>query len=295
MGPGNAYNSFERKLSLGWKISVKHTSEYVYADNVTASYNEARMTPLSSPTQTVIESELKIVPKTPVFKYYDYWGTLVNAFEIQETHRTLTIISSSVVETSSLKPLDNPATWSELEDPRIWDAFSEYFSFTPYVCEIPDFIEMSQQLRKLESPYQAAEKVCDLLREILTYNAGSTSVSGNAKDAWAQRSGVCQDFAHLSLSLFRYLGIPSRYVSGYIHPVENAEVGDSTVGESHAWVDVWLNQWYPLDPTNGATVGERYIRVAQGRDYSDVKPFAGIYSGGTLDKLKVSVEVKRLA
>lgn len=295
MGPGNTYYSPERKLTLGWKISIKHTSEYVYADNVTASYNEARMTPLSSLTQSVLDSEFKVTPQTSLFKYIDYWGTLVNAFEIQEIHRALIIVSSSVVETSSLDQLDNSVTWSELDNPSTWDSFSEYFSFTPYVCEIPDFIEISQELRKLESPFQAAEKVCDVLREMLTYNAGSTSVSGNAKDAWAQRSGVCQDFAHLSLSLFRYLGIPSRYVSGYLHPLEDAEVGDSSVGESHAWVDVWLNEWYPLDPTNGAQVGERYIRVAQGRDYSDVKPFAGIYSGGTLDKLNVSVELKRLA
>lgn len=280
---------------MSWRISIKHTSEYLYESDVVASYNEARMSPLSSPTQTVIESALRVIPHVSTYKYFDYWGSLVHAFDIHESHRKLKITSTALVETSKERPLDHDVTWSDLLSSEVAEVFAEYYPFTYYVSESPDFQEIAQELRALPSPSHAVERACDSLRDSLTYLPGSTSVSGTALDAWVQRSGVCQDFAHLALALFRYLGIPSRYASGYLYPLEDAEVGDQVIGASHAWVEVWLGKWYPFDPTNGALVGERHITVARGRDYADVKPFAGIYHGGALESLNVTVELIRLA
>lgn len=280
---------------MSWRISVKHISEYLYQSEVTASYNEARMTPVSSPTQTVIESDLKVIPSVAMYKYFDYWGTLVTAFDIHEPHKTLKMTSSSIAETSPVRPLDEAITWSDISDPKTIDQLAEYLQSTSYVNEIPGIDELVQSLSRSASVSAAVTQGCKIIRDQITYQSGSTSVSGTASDAWKQGSGVCQDFAHISLALFRGLGIPSRYVSGYLFPVEDAEVGAVVLGSSHAWIELWLGNWHPLDPTNGAQVGERYIKVGHGRDYDDVPPFAGIYNGGALKSLSVTVELVRLA
>jgi transglutaminase-like putative cysteine protease len=106
---------------------------------------------------------------------------------------------------------------------------------------------------------------------------------------------VCQDFAHLSLALLRTMGIPAWYVSGYLHPVDEPEVGVPAVGESHAWVAAWTGHVWPLDPTSLAPVFDRHVRVAAGRDYQDVPPFRGVYAGGGAQELSVTVEVTRQA
>lgn len=280
---------------MSWRISVKHVSEYIYKSEVTASYNEARMTPVSSPTQTVIESDLKVIPSIATYKYFDYWGTLVNAFDIHEPHKSLKMTSSSKVETSPSRPLDETIAWSDIVNPKVSDELSEYLQSTPYANEISGLRELTKSLSDISCVSNAVIEGCKIIRDRITYQPGSTSVSGTASDAWKQGSGVCQDFAHISLALFRHLDIPSRYVSGYLFPVEEADVGDLVVGASHAWIELWLGNWYPLDPTNGAPVGERYIKVGHGRDYEDVPPFTGIYNGGSLESLNVSVELIRLA
>lgn len=280
---------------MSWRILVKHVSEYIYTSEVTASYNEARMTPLSSPTQTVIESDLKISPSIATYKYFDYWGTLVNAFDIHEPHKNLKMTSSSKVETSPSRPLDQSIAWADIVNPKVKDELAEFLQTTPYVNEVSDIQELAKSLSAIDQVSKAVTEGCEIIRDKITYQSGSTSVSGTASDAWKQGSGVCQDFAHISLALFRHLNIPSRYISGYLFPVEEADVGDVVIGASHAWIELWMGNWYPLDPTNGAPVGERYIKVGHGRDYEDVAPFLGIYNGGSLESLNVSVELVRLA
>jgi transglutaminase-like putative cysteine protease len=108
-------------------------------------------------------------------------------------------------------------------------------------------------------------------------------------------AGVCQDFAHVSLALLRAMGIPSWYVSGYLHPRTDAPVDEATVGESHSWVAAFTGTVWPLDPTSLSPVAERHVRVAAGRDYGDVSPFRGIYAGRTTQDLEVAVELVRKA
>lgn len=251
------------------------------------------MSPLSSLTQTVLESSLTLSPQVPTYHYFDYWGTLVYAFDIHEPHTHLKITSTALVETTPARALDPNVSWNSVHEVR--DKFAELLPFTHYAPASPDIAEIAEGFRDFSSPTEAAEAVSYFLQESLTYLPGSTTVHGTALEAWKQKSGVCQDFAHLALAILRYLNIPSRYVSGYLYPLEDAEVGDLVVGASHAWIEVWLGGWYALDPTNGAPVGERHVTVAKGRDYADVKPFAGIYHGGSLDTLVVSVELVRLA
>jgi transglutaminase-like putative cysteine protease len=105
---------------------------------------------------------------------------------------------------------------------------------------------------------------------------------------------VCQDFAHVTLAMLRAVGLPARYVSGYLHPAAEAEVGETMTGESHAWVEFWAGNWVAADPTSLAEVGARHVLLARGRDYADVRPLSGVYSGPAAEHFGVTVEVTRL-
>ncbi len=125
----------------------------------------------------------------------------------------------------------------------------------------------------------------------LEYAPGATHAHTSAVEAWRAGSGVCQDFAHLSLAVLRAMGIPARYVSGYFYPKAVPSVGAKVLGESHAWVEVWTGDWRGYDPTNALPVEERHVVVAHGRDYSDVAPLRGIYSGPSASSTEVTVEL----
>jgi transglutaminase-like putative cysteine protease len=135
----------------------------------------------------------------------------------------------------------------------------------------------------------------DLVRDRVAYVPGSTGVQTNAVEAWQLGQGVCQDIAHVTLSLLREAAVPARYVSGYLHPAKEPQVGEMVSGESHAWVEAWLGGWWGFDPTNGIPAGERHVVVARGRDYTDLPPLKGVYAGGGMQSLGVTVEVTRLA
>jgi transglutaminase-like putative cysteine protease len=120
-------------------------------------------------------------------------------------------------------------------------------------------------------------------------------VHSSGLDALREGKGVCQDFAHLSLILLRAMGIPARYVSGYLHPKADATIGETVQGESHAWIQAWTGSWWHYDPTNDAEINEQYISVGYGRSYADVTPLKGIYLGQGSSDLDVVVEMTRLA
>jgi transglutaminase-like putative cysteine protease len=111
---------------------------------------------------------------------------------------------------------------------------------------------------------------------------------------WQTKQGVCQDFAHLTLGALRSLGIPARYVSGYLHPRPDAALGETVEGQSHAWVEWWAGEWVPYDSTHSGPIGEDHVLVARGRDYGDVSPLTGVYAGAAASELFVTVEVTRL-
>ena len=121
----------------------------------------------------------------------------------------------------------------------------------------------------------------------------ATGVTTTAAQAWEIGAGVCQDYSHTLLSILRGLGIPARYVSGYLHDEEEQQ-GRTVVGESHAWVEAWNGGWEAWDPTNDRSVGSAHVVVAKGRDYADVPPLKGIYAGGLSESLGVSVEITQL-
>jgi len=144
-------------------------------------------------------------------------------------------------------------------------------------------------------PVPAAEAVCVALRDQLEYVPGATTVHTSATEAWDAKRGVCQDMAHLCIGALRDLGIPARYVSGYLHPKLEAEIGEKVRGDSHAWLEFWAGDWIGYDPTNRKFAGLDHIVVARGREYADVPPLKGVYAGAPESQLSVTVEMTRLA
>ncbi|MGL5808435.1 MAG: transglutaminase-like domain-containing protein, partial [Nocardioides sp.] len=133
-----------------------------------------------------------------------------------------------------------------------------------------------------------------LIYDEVSYITGSTSVMSEAADAWVQRAGVCQDMAHLVIGGLRVMGIPARYVSGYQHPSTEPVAGDPVAGESHAWVEWWDGAWRGWDVANAVEPLNHHVMVAAGRDYTDVRPLSGVYTGAATAEMTVEVKVTRL-
>ena len=278
-----------------WRLRVVHSTGYAYASPVTASYNEARLTPRSDTRQNVILNRVETIPATRSYRYIDYWGTAVTAFDLHAPHTELTVTSSSVVETERPEPPVAKATWTDLQSAAVIDRFDELLRPTAYTPASKRVAAVGRRIAKYHEPAEAVVAATRWARSELDYIAGTTGVHSSGLDALDQGKGVCQDFAHLSLIVLRSMGIPGRYASGYLHPKRNAVVGKTVDGRSHAWIQAWTGGWWNYDPTNDTEITEQYISVGVGRDYTDVSPLKGIYSGEGATDLDVVVEVTRLA
>jgi transglutaminase-like putative cysteine protease len=278
-----------------WRLRVVHTTGYRYATPVTQSYNEARLTPRSDQRQNLMVNRLDTVPATRSYRYTDYWGTEVTAFDVHKPHTELKVTAASVVETAEHDGPVDGATWAEVRSPATVDQHAEYLEWTKYVPKHRELAAMARSLRKGNRPAETVLAVSQWVHDTLTYQRGTTGVHSSAVDAWHAGEGVCQDYAHLTLALLRAVGVPSRYVSGYLHTKPAAAVGETVVGESHAWIEAWTGDWWGFDPTNDIPIGHRHVWVATGRDYADVSPLKGIYSGGAATAIEVTVDMTRLA
>ncbi len=281
---------------MTWRLRVRHTTGYRYDTEVVSSYNEARLTPQTSPAQLTLESRVRTSPDAKQYRYWDYWGTQVTAFDVQEPHSELEVTAESVVDTAASAAAPTDALgWSELRDPRCVDQFIELLSPTPRTMPDAEMRAAAVESAGDLPPREAVLAITDLVHARVGYETGSTGVQTSAEEAWRLGRGVCQDIAHVSIALLREVGIPARYVSGYLHPGTDGELHLPVRAESHAWVEVWLGSWWAYDPTNAVPAGDRHVLVARGREYGDVPPLKGIYSGTGSHALGVTVELTRLA
>ena len=273
-----------------------HTTRIAYDGGVAASYNEARMTPITTGEQVVVHTRLDVAPTPWSHSYRDYWGTEVTAFEVLDQHSELTVTATSTVQVN--RPPQQPGAlgWDEVHAPGVQDRYCETLVVDDRVRPDEELTAMADKLAaEAEGPSDFARRVCSLVHAQMKYESGSTKVHGHASDAWAARAGVCQDMAHVAIGVLRAARVPARYVSGYLHPRREPVVGDTVVGESHAWIEWWDGRWLGFDPTNDLEPGDRHVVVARGRDYSDVPPLTGIFSGGTTSSMAVDVQVTRLS
>jgi transglutaminase-like putative cysteine protease len=280
------------------RYRIDHASHYRYDQEVVGSYNEARLTPVSTRWQTPLESTLRIDEASWQHSYVDYWGTQVRVFEVSRPHSELVVSARSLVEVDPVwRPRPQHAyTWDELCERAVSDEMGEYLAQTPSTSPPDDLAATAEEIAQRSDPHAAALAISTTVHEQMTYEPGSTGVYTVAAEAWSERRGVCQDYAHLVVGALRQVGIPARYVSGYLHPKKEPVLGEPAVGESHAWVEWWLGEWVAHDPTNNAEVADRHVMIGTGRDYSDVPPIKGIVAGSPVTtELQVSVEITRLA
>jgi transglutaminase-like putative cysteine protease len=282
-------------VSAGWRLKVVHQTHVRYEGSARASYNEARMTPPTLPGQSALEADISTDAAAPIWTYSDYWGTLVSSFDIQAPHHELVIRAESTVDTRPAAAAARPLPWAELRERAAGGALVEFLRQTERTAVGETLADAARQRTCRADPLEAAAEIASWVSGRVAYVPGATQVQTSAQEAWDQGKGVCQDMAHLTVALLREVGLPARYVSGYLHPQPEAQPGDEVAGQSHAWVQYWAGGWVACDPTNRAEVGERHVTVAIGRDYGDVPPLKGIYHGAPRSTMDVTVAVTRLA
>jgi transglutaminase-like putative cysteine protease len=270
---------------------------FEYEGEAKASYNEARMLPASTENQFVLSSSLRIEPNSGAHEYLDYWGTRVSSFEVLQPHRQLSLTATSLIEVRTVAHPPHDLGWDDLAGVASGRSeFVEQLEQTPLTAPPAEVVALASELvGKAASPCAAAVAICEVIGDQVEYLRGVTNVKSTAAEAWAAKAGVCQDIAHITVGALRTVGIPARYVSGYLHPKPSAELRETIVGESHAWVEYYCGGWTGYDPTNLIEIGERHVVVGHGRDYNDVAPLRGVYGGSRTSKLFVTVEITREA
>jgi transglutaminase-like putative cysteine protease len=255
------------------------------------------MLPATDHSQIVLAASLNINPPSHQHPYVDYWGTVVSMFEVVVPHTELSVEAVSVIDVreNRYRPVDT--TWDYLgQSERSSSECVEALLMTPLTEPASDLAKLAKEIRQTSSsPGEAARRIAQLVNGSIDYVKGATGVHSTARDSWVGRKGVCQDFAHITIGALRAIGIPARYVSGYLHPQPDAPIGEPVPGESHAWVEWYTGGWYGFDPTNMSEIGPHHVHVARGRDYSDVSPLRGVYSGEGASDSFVSVSITREA
>ncbi len=278
------------------RLRIKHMTGFHYGGDVTASYNEARMLPVSSEGQLVLFSNLEILPISSHHNYVDYWGSRVSSFEILTPHKELALTATSLVEVRPRAHDNDKVSWADLAIAvEKTTETVEHLGQTRRTAPPVEVQDLAREIAlKSADACTAAFDIATAIGDAVQYMQGVTGVHSTAAEAWAVRKGVCQDIAHLALGALRSVGIPARYVSGYLHPKPRAEIGETIAGESHAWVE-WFcgGSWRGFDPTNLIEIGDRHVLVGRGRDYNDVPPLRGVYAGPFGSTLFVKVEITR--
>jgi transglutaminase-like putative cysteine protease len=277
------------------RYRIVHTTVMDYDQPVRASHNEVRMSPLNEPGQSTLENRIRVRPITWSHVYRDHWGTHVTAMESLADHQHLEIEATSTVERTDLPEAAPTGGWEALAEPALVDRSSEWLMDSVRTRPGEGLVALAESVRDAATPREAAARLAETIRATMVYERGATGVKARGEEAWSLGNGVCQDFAHIAIGALRHLQVPARYVSGYLDPAVDTEVGATSEGESHAWVEFWDNAWLPIDPTNVGPVGQGYVVVARGRDYEDVSPFKGVYAGRGVADPKVSVRFTRLA
>ena len=277
------------------RLRIRHTTGYRYEQPAVASYNESRMLPSTSDGQFVIYSNLDIRPNTSINTYEDYWGTKVVSFDVLAPHTELQLTATSLVEVRPRITGGHDLLWEQLA--KVASRATQHveqLGQTVRTRPSEDLVRASREIADAsETPGAAAAAIARMVGEEMEYMSGVTHVHTLASEAWANRKGVCQDIAHITIGALRSVGIPARYVSGYLHPRREPQIGETIRGESHAWVEWFAGEWNAWDPTNLIDIGERHVKIGLGRDYNDVPPLRGVYAGAGTSQLFVSVEITK--
>ena len=277
--------------------SIRHLTKFVYSKAVSESVMEVRMHPRSDSNQRCLTFSLSVSPRCRVFSYRDHLSNNVHHFDIPGQHGQLVIVAESLVEYQPLADIPSflaPDAWRELDTMVAEGDYWEMLLPSEFACPTPALERLAVELdvRRRDDPMMLLREINDRLYDYFSYSPRTTRVDSPIDEAIESRQGVCQDFAHIMITLVRQLGIPCRYVSGYLYH-RQGDRDRSTSDATHAWVEALLPHlgWVGFDPTNALVAAERHIRTALGRDYADVPPTKGIFLGRTESDLYVAVQV----
>jgi transglutaminase-like putative cysteine protease len=280
------------------KLHVFHRTRYKYATAVHESFNEARLQPVSTGAQTCHSFVLKVLPTSRLSHYLDFHLNYVHLFEINQPHTELNVEGNAVVTTGDKPALDatvSPAPMDRLAECARLERCYDFLQSSTYVEVAADIWRLAIDATEgQQDAWQAALAIMHYVHREFRYQSAVTHAHTHMREVLKNRTGVCQDFAHVMLGICRSLKMPARYVSGYLYngPVDQLRGAQA----SHAWVEVYVlgHGWCGLDPTNDRIVDGHYVKVAVGRDFADVSPIKGTYRGTAKRELTVDVRVTRL-
>lgn len=275
------------------RFKINHVTKYSYQVSVIDSANQVILFPLQDEHQEVVKQKLKITNDPPVERYIDYYGNEVGLFMHAEPHSELVIDSSiEVVTLPRVMPVDTVAKgeqWEHLINLKNEVPFIDFYNVGRFEAE-EEIRTVVEGYDHKKTPLEISRELNEYVYKTFKYITGITSVETTLDEVWTLKAGVCQDFAHILLVMLRMLGIPARYVSGYICPNKNGMRGE---GATHAWVEAYIPfyGWLGLDPTNNCIANELHVRLAVGRNFCDCSPVKGSYKGTAKHVLHVGVSV----
>jgi transglutaminase-like putative cysteine protease len=278
--------------------SIRHVTRFCYSGSVSESIMETRMHPRSENNQRCLTFQLSVSPRTRMFSYRDYLGNIIHHFDVPGHHRQLIIVAEAVVDVQPPPAMPwslRSEAWNELDvlnhSADYWHTLrSSHFARSgPELAELGDTLNVR---KRRDDPLTMLRELNTGLFHWFDYAPQTTTVDSPIEHALRERKGVCQDFAHVMIALVRELGIPCRYVSGYLYHANALD--RSSDGATHAWVEALLPNlgWIGFDPTNNLIAGARHIRTAVGMDYADVPPTRGVFKGNVESQLSVAVRVE---
>jgi transglutaminase-like putative cysteine protease len=288
------------------RYAVRHETTYTYPVPVDMGLHVLRVTPLNSIGQRALRYGLTIEPEPArIHGFVDHFGNVVHHVAVEETHSRFSATLNAEVELNRKAVVAPGPPWEAVHMAMQADGFpapSQIAEFT-YPSPLAPF-EDAATAYAAES-FAADRPIIDAARDLagrifrdFAYVPNSTTVATKVAEVLEMRCGVCQDFAHLMISGLRGLGLPARYVSGYLHTRPADPAAERLGAEaSHAWVSLWCGEefgWVGLDPTNDLVVADEHVVVAHGRDFSDATPLRGVILGGGPHALSVAVAVTAL-
>jgi transglutaminase-like putative cysteine protease len=277
--------------------AIRHITKFSYDEPISESVMEARMQPRSDGSQHCTRFGLSTTPSSRVRMYQDADGNIIHHFNIPGRHSRLTVTAEAFVECVAPAPLADTLganAWDRMDAATAAGDFWGVMNASPFAkrTDLLDTLAGEIGLTRGADPLTTIVHLMSAIFTRFEYSPKSTRVDSPIDDALSTRKGVCQDFAHVMIALGRQLGIPCRYVSGYLfQPASTPE--RSLDGATHAWMEAWMLDlgWVGFDPTHNTLAGEHYIRVAVGRDYADVPPTRGVFKGLSAVRSELAVGV----
>lgn len=278
-------------------LEITHQTDLAYSELISETQMELRMCPRQEQDQHRLSFDLAIGPQAGVTSYFDWLGNTVHAFTINAFHKQIRIIATSIVETDRVA--HDPQGLADIWPFPVEDDYAiyDYLHFDGPIVDSPALRQLVAEALP-EEGILAGELVTRMMRqidELFTYEQGITTAASPITEVLEHGRGVCQDFTHLLIGMARAVGIPARYVSGFLH-ADESDGRYRGLAQTHAWCELLFPSvgWIGFDPTNKCAVGNNFVKLDVGRHYRDVAPNRGTFRGGSMEKMTVSVKTREL-